>query len=101
VAVLADSGKTLERIGADPVFVMATTRLPLPLNVERIVRNWYPRVVTVEQRCAKPHWCLPSGEATQSDWLIKLDDSDKRAVIGFSVAMKADAERVILWSRQT
>lgn len=102
VALLAETGKTLERMGTDPLLIMATTRLTIPLNAERIVRNWYPRIVTVEQRCGKPHWCPPNGDVIQSSWLAKLNDSDRGAAISFCVMRKkTKAENVIVWGQQT
>ncbi|KAI2490625.1 hypothetical protein MHU86_23953 [Fragilaria crotonensis] len=102
LALLAETGKTLERMGTDPLLIMATTRLTIPLNAERIVRNWYPRIVTVEQRCGKPHWCPPNGDVIQSSWLAKLNDSDRGAAISFCVMRKkTKAENVIVWCQQT
>ena len=101
VALLAETGNTLARMGADSLLVIATMRLSLPPNVERVVRNWYPSMINVEQQVCKMEHSVPKGDTIQSSWVAKLADNDGKNQIGFSVVERnSDGESVILWSQR-
>lgn len=101
MALLAETGNTLARMGADSLLVMATMRLSLPPNVERVVRNWYPGIINVEQQAGKMEDSVPKGDTIQSSWVAKLVDDDGKNQIGFSVVQRnSDGEVVILWTQR-
>lgn len=101
MAILAETGNTLARMGTDSLFVMATMRLSLPPNVERVVRNWYPAMIHVEQQLGKMEHSVPKDNTIQSSWVAKLVDNDGGNQIGFAVVQrKSDGEVVILWSQR-
>ena len=98
VALLAETGNTLKQMGADSLHIIATMKLSLPSNVERLVRNWYPHVVTMEQHGPTSN-NVPKEDTIQSSWLVKLEAGE--SPLGFSVVQKkSDGASVIVWGRR-
>jgi len=102
LAILAGTGETLQKmVGAESLRVVATMQSSLTPNVERIVGNWFPNVVTMEQLKSTPAPAIPMVDKIQSSWAIKLGQDDINSKWGFSVVEKqSDGANVIMWGQQ-
>lgn len=109
VAMLADTGCALQRMaGRESIRVVATMQSNLTPNVERIVKNWFPSLVTMDYvklgSTCMLDFVVPPECKIQSSWVIKVTDNnveESHSKSGFSlVEKKTDGVSLIIWCHQ-
>jgi hypothetical protein len=87
--------------GAESLRIVATMQSSLPPNVERIVGNWFPHIVTMEHLKIAPGTpVVPIEDKAQSTWSIKVGNDDSIETWGFSVVeKKSDGAKGIVWGQ--
>jgi hypothetical protein len=88
--------------GAESLRIVATMQSSLPPNVERIVGNWFPHIVTMEHLKVTPATSLvPIEDKVQSSWSIKVGNDDDIEKWGFSIVeKKSNGAKGIVWDQQ-